>query len=1015
MDLATTSRSYRVPPSLKFPADWGSIFTTIIIPNPNYAPSSTHTGPRESKKQPSKIKTWLKTVSNPKTLQYTVLTAELKTARDKGSRQAQGSRPESGKGLHSIFNELHADTNEDVKLEGIWQRGFERVKASLKPSKERKASANDSTRSTSFVPSSSEEQSIDEVSQPILFNQPLYTEDNRIVHNKVKEEQPLPKTKYELQIAASSNSSTSRALEIEKPSTMQSEPLEEPLLAKRNGSSQDLNSDLHPELGNTNKAVSRSKPVEYACVQNNSLAEISTKSEDLEKLAIQARQNAEAGLSHDPSLNGISVRHVRSMAGSQNRVYIMQYNDGLKTCIRVPDCGQPGFWTETDARALRSSVLTMGYMKKHMSIPIPEVIAYDLTLNNPIRSPFVMLSFIEGRSLEEVWYNLEGPISLEVRRQNALRSLAVANAELRKIKFHKSGAIEFPSDDHDAPIIGPRFDFNFDADRGKGFDPRNHLTKPSLSSQVVLRDRLNNFRQLYGREELREKYDAQVSKTIGAHLFYEVILDNMPYNNGAWAQIDDSDSEDTSDNGDKGDDDSVNTDDGSERSDETDAGDDTSEDAEDSAEASSEDDLESKDDLEYGAEFAAEDEVFYICHGDQDSQNILVDESGNVTGIIDWDRVDTQVGIFGWARFPHFLCSDWYPDYIWPDSDENSMSPQELEHYRDCYARYLHDAANGEGDSRFTSKTMIMGAVECAIGVKFDHFDPLGKILQQIIPRMDIDGFLYRLGDDGWLPGQKEFFGIELAKLLEPNPALSGHQDGFYRTDKAVGQLVFTGHQQIAPNESSKADQEFDHGDHSGDINNSGTEKGSSATAPISVSALGAQNTQAGHKTSTELKDTNGQHKHPTVCDSETIVHTSGDVQDDPASATGELTNNGGSPTAVHAADGNGDAVAIHLKSVSKNGFNDTPPAATQERGPKKSSHYEKKKSALNWVKKLKVSPKPSRRHETGAPEDTADDRSTLDKFLGKMGHARRVATRKPVEKFCQVAALGWVAKSASK
>jgi hypothetical protein len=52
----------------------------------------------------------------------------------------------------------------------------------------------------------------------------------------------------------------------------------------------------------------------------------------------------------------------------------------------------------------------------------------------------------------------------------------------------------------------------------------------------------------------------------------------------------------------------------------------------------------------------SEKETFTIHHTDLDLQNIFVDDEGNVTGIIDWDKT--------FAAAPLFLQKDWLPDYL---------------------------------------------------------------------------------------------------------------------------------------------------------------------------------------------------------------------------------------------------------------------------------------------------------------------------------------------------------------
>ncbi|KAF5000860.1 hypothetical protein FGRMN_1469 [Fusarium graminum] len=81
---------------------------------------------------------------------------------------------------------------------------------------------------------------------------------------------------------------------------------------------------------------------------------------------------------------------------------------------------------------------------------------------------------------------------------------------------------------------------------------------------------------------------------------------------------------------------------------------------------------------------------FALRPPDFDSQNILVDDKGNVTGIIDWDLCQTMLPHQGYARYPGWITRDWDPlMYGWPRLREYEDSPDTLRHCRDYYSREL--------------------------------------------------------------------------------------------------------------------------------------------------------------------------------------------------------------------------------------------------------------------------------------------------------------------------------------
>jgi hypothetical protein len=80
------------------------------------------------------------------------------------------------------------------------------------------------------------------------------------------------------------------------------------------------------------------------------------------------------------------------------------------------------------------------------------------------------------------------------------------------------------------------------------------------------------------------------------------------------------------------------------------------------------------------------DDHFYLSPPDFDAQNVFVDDDGAVTGIIDWDAVQTAPLIGACARYPAWITRDWDPVvYRWPASATEN-SPAELSRFRRAYA-----------------------------------------------------------------------------------------------------------------------------------------------------------------------------------------------------------------------------------------------------------------------------------------------------------------------------------------
>ena len=101
---------------------------------------------------------------------------------------------------------------------------------------------------------------------------------------------------------------------------------------------------------------------------------------------------------------------------------------------------------------------------------------------------------------------------------------------------------------------------------------------------------------------------------------------------------------------------------------------------------------------------------------DFDSQNILVDDEGNVTAVIDWDRVLSLPASAGAARFPAWITRDWAPGMRgWSDDATGGEtctedSPKVLRRYRKHYAAAFNKASVGiKGyDSRQVELSILM-------------------------------------------------------------------------------------------------------------------------------------------------------------------------------------------------------------------------------------------------------------------------------------------------------------------
>ncbi|KAJ9483752.1 hypothetical protein VN97_g9642 [Penicillium thymicola] len=170
-----------------------------------------------------------------------------------------------------------------------------------------------------------------------------------------------------------------------------------------------------------------------------------------------------------PSHKKIPVVEVGSHTRSWDGIlYNVKFADGVKWMLKVPAIGTPDQFDENDAEALRSEALTMMMLRRETTIPIPEVFSYDNTCKNKLKVPFILMEFIEGRPLRDVWHDKESPKEVvQARRTRCLQDIAAAYLQLGKYTFNEPKFLRFDDQDcligvvpvEDDPFSGLKVDY----------------------------------------------------------------------------------------------------------------------------------------------------------------------------------------------------------------------------------------------------------------------------------------------------------------------------------------------------------------------------------------------------------------------------------------------------------------------------------------------------------------------------------------------------------------------------
>ncbi|KAF2662400.1 hypothetical protein K491DRAFT_177370 [Lophiostoma macrostomum CBS 122681] len=416
---------------------------------------------------------------------------------------------------------------------------------------------------------------------------------------------------------------------------------------------------------------------------------------------------------------------VGEFKGGFNHVRLISTSTGTYA-IKVPCTGTPSRWHEFDAYMLRSEAQTMQYIRTHASMPAPEVIAWSDTLDNPLGAPYIIMKAVAGVPAMDIWYDRDenGEYDLEnadkpstecmAKRETMLRSLADTMARLGRLRFERTGVLDFeqgPDEPEPAPVYtwATKDVLEGLTEEELGTD-KAFVCQPSFSvSHKFWRAALDDVLPRIQREDENED-DHTREKSL--RVFMEMLLACEPFTPSSTTTTSDENKH---------------------------------------------------------------PESFILRHDDLNLQNIFVDPStGHVTSILDWDDVRAVPVCLGYTSLPDFLKADWCPNF---SSYRDIHMPWELERYRAIYSDAMREATRAEGldvdEAKCTPKSAIYDAVMCALMPAMAHHgaDVLGvarKLLREIrgTRGMEFWDAVEHLGE-GWDQG-REYMQNEMRRVLRP-------------------------------------------------------------------------------------------------------------------------------------------------------------------------------------------------------------------------------------------------------
>lgn len=92
---------------------------------------------------------------------------------------------------------------------------------------------------------------------------------------------------------------------------------------------------------------------------------------------------------------------IKIAEGGFNKVFLLRAKDGREVIARIPTpIAGPSYYTTA------SEVATMDFLRTVLKIPVPEVLVYSTSSDNPVGAPYILMERVEGDSLSSRWLSL---------------------------------------------------------------------------------------------------------------------------------------------------------------------------------------------------------------------------------------------------------------------------------------------------------------------------------------------------------------------------------------------------------------------------------------------------------------------------------------------------------------------------------------------------------------------------------------------------------------------------------
>jgi hypothetical protein len=395
--------------------------------------------------------------------------------------------------------------------------------------------------------------------------------------------------------------------------------------------------------------------------------------------------------------------------GTFSHCAMLRLNDGRRYAIKVPAQGTPELWTETDVHVWRSEVNTMKFIRRHTAMPVMQIFGWDASCSNTLGAPYMIQECAKGVRASDRFISLDedGQPHYDQATASAIQQqcyqVFLHDLATKMAELHK-----FSFDKSGMLYFeeDPELENAGPPTVGPWFEYLSYTPQecgPFSDTRAFLHRMAARY--IAGEKaHFENNADANANNAIASPA-YKRLAGLSLFAHCAFSS--------------------------------------------------------------FPSPPSNEPETFVLAHPDLDLQNIFVDHTGSITGIIDWQGTRAMPRPIGYASLPLFL----RPNQDTHEHDDAGTAPPPvLDKYQEMYATYMAEALGGGDDARYTLRSAMcwfaFGAAMGSVEQNLDSF--FRRMVKEVGPGRDMAGemFLMYLSEVDVPEGAKVILRAEFARVF---------------------------------------------------------------------------------------------------------------------------------------------------------------------------------------------------------------------------------------------------------